>query len=190
VWEGRAKLEAGGGAALIPAVNVSGRYFPPDSMIFGVGNSAVAANSINFYPFSKSVAIDALLLQVTTAGAASTKARAGIYAANAATGLPDTLIAEASAEAAVDSTGLKVLTLPSTHDVTEMVWLAFVSSGAPTVSAGTVDSAHCMGGTGLTSAATFVRVVATFPYAALPADTSALTFFFNSTTNMLAARVA
>jgi hypothetical protein len=53
-----------------------------------------------------------------------------------------------------------------------------------------LDSAKFIGGTGLKSASTFFRVVATLPYAALPADTSALTLTFNGTANMLAARVA
>lgn len=95
----------------------------------GLGASA---GSIYYTPIyvDGSTAFDRICINVTTAGAASTLARLGIYRADATNEAPGTLVVDAGT-VDVATTGEKLATISQTL-TSGMYWLAFVSNGGPT----------------------------------------------------------
>jgi hypothetical protein len=80
----------------------------------------------------QSLTIDQLQLEVTTAGAAATTARLGIYSSTTA-GAPDAVIVQGGSSIDTATTGLKTVSFSSTTlNAGTVYWIAVHSSGAPT----------------------------------------------------------
>jgi len=118
--EGRGK----GGIWTLPSI--------PGVEISGVGTSGLTANRLYYYPIyvATPITLDRIAIEVTTAGAAATKARLGIYNANV-NWQPTTLVLDAGT-VAVDTTGLKAITISQTLPAGRYL-LCLVSNGAPAV---------------------------------------------------------
>lgn len=100
-----------------------------DTLNFGAGSTAPTVNNIILIPFSRKVTIDALVFEVTTAGAVGTQAYIGIYDSDPVTGRPTTLIHQ-SAALAVASTGQKTYALPADLPIDTPKWIAFIVGGS------------------------------------------------------------
>ena len=111
----------------------TGNYFLPWPVNTQSG-VALVANRLWAMPLlvARALTIDRLAIHVSTAGAASTVARLGIYN-NGTNNYPGTLLLDGGT-VAVDSTGVKELSLASSQALTKgLYWLALVLDGAPTL---------------------------------------------------------
>ena len=106
---------------------VPGRYY--GSNAYG-GNTAVAvtANELTLTAFysPRPRAVDRIGVNVTTAAAALTVGRLGIYNSNPDTGMPTTVLLDAGT-VAVDTTGAKEVVVTAT--LHGLVWLALTAGG-------------------------------------------------------------
>lgn len=153
-------------------------------------NTAMVADRAYILPFMAAVDadIDAVLLRVTTAGAASTQAIAAIYSVGL-DGLPGVKLAE-SVAVAVDSIGIKALTFSRMRPPPRF-FVALVSNGAPTIQmqASQACNSWPMGFDGSLIPITFIHHVGaaslTFPTSWTPVQNVA-----GTARPMLAARLA
>ncbi len=132
------------------AVWIAGRYYGSNA-IGASSTLAVAASRLYVTAFyaPQPRAIDRVSINVTTAGAAGTVARVGVYKGSPDTGVPTTVHVDAGT-VPTDTTGIKEATVTAT--LHGFHWLAFVSSGTPTV--GSYSNAHILTVTGGATAAT------------------------------------
>jgi hypothetical protein len=168
---------------------ISGNYLSADTQAFtSSAAAALSTGNLAFYPFSKNVTISGLAVEITTLSAGTI--RSGLYTANATTGLPDTLI-EQCTDASSGSTGIKDMPFASNRTITEPVWIAVTCSVSPNIRAGVGSDLSCglLGATALNTAP-ITRLNASFVFAALPANTGALTFTQSTALGVLAAKVA
>lgn len=118
-----------------PKLSGSAYWTLPGCEIISIATQAASANQIRYTAFfvSTQVTVDAIGCEVTTAGAAGTTIRTAIY--NADTDLqPTTLVAEAAATAAADTTGTKTMTLATPQVLPAGRYLlAFTTDGSPTM---------------------------------------------------------
>lgn len=121
--------DGGDSAAVTRTVAATGYYLTADTLTFGAGSIAMQANNINLYPVSWKASIDALVFEVTTAGAAGSQAVVGIYDADPVTGRPTTLLHQ-SAPIAISALGLKIFALPADLAVDSPKWLAIYPGGS------------------------------------------------------------
>jgi hypothetical protein len=109
-------------------------------------NIAITANRLYAYPLfiARNLTIDRIAMEVATAGAGGTKVRLGIYNGDGTNLYPGSLLLDAG-EVAVDSTGIKTITI-SQALTKGLYWVAMVSDGTPTVKANSnVTRSYWMG---------------------------------------------
>lgn len=102
------------------------------TQVFGSGGGFVSTAGRAYAKQFEALAaneIDAIIMRITTAGAASTLVRGAIYSIGA-DGLPDVKLAE-SGTVAADTTGIKLLTFTAFRPP-QRFYAAFISSGSPT----------------------------------------------------------
>ncbi len=154
----------------------AGRYLHPTTVFAHATNTVTpAADTLFLYPVEVIASLDALVIEITTAGAAGSKVRLGIYGCNA-DGSPGPLIEDAG-EILTDgtTTGLKVAFLAATRSMTEPFFVGCLATGNAVFRAGNISS---VGGWmwGVTSPSTpmtefgFSKAQA---FGALPADAGA-----------------
>ncbi|MGZ4530788.1 MAG: hypothetical protein ACXVXP_00380, partial [Mycobacteriaceae bacterium] len=107
--------------------------------VTGSSTTAMTANTMLMRPIriQKGATVTGLAVNVTTA-AASSSIRVGIYAHNATTGLPGSLIQEFTSSTTLDSTATGSKTLAISQALTDatVYWIGIVAQGGgPTVSA-------------------------------------------------------
>ena len=117
--------------------------------------------------------------------------RGGLYTSNATTGLPDTLIEEGTPQA-TDAVATIVVPLAAARTIDAPVWLAVCTNGYGSWRQGKVSdkSSRIFGLDTVSGTANVTRLRAAYAYAALPADTSGLSFATNSGTIFFGARIA
>lgn len=166
----------GGGGGLIPGAAFSGHYIWPATMTTATSNTTITANLIYFYPFITSCTLQSLATNVITPIALS-NVRMALYT-NGANNRPDTLIEECTMQATT-SGGIKHAPFAANRAITDIVWIAVNHSHAIAIQRGTPSELAPMV-LGLNSMNTAVNnsysyVTAPFAFAAMPANTSALT---------------
>lgn len=115
---------------------VSGRFYSSASTALATTTGAMSANRIYLMPiyFPQSRAVDQIAINVSLAGTAGHVVRLGLYNSSASTLLPTTVKVDAGT-AAVDSTGVKALTIATA--LSGLFWLAVCSqSGQATTTPG------------------------------------------------------
>ena len=129
---------------------VAGRYYVAE--VATRATSAGSAAQLIAYPvvIRRRVTIDELSIRLgTTAGAAGTLARLGLY--RDAGGYPGALVAQGSSELPLDTSGVVVATAlsPSITVNPGVYWLAYMATGTPTLVQATGGGnafAHALGG--------------------------------------------
>jgi hypothetical protein len=99
------------------------------------GTAVIAANTLYAHPFlvARALTIDRLGIRVTTAGAALTVARLGIYSDNGSV-YPGALVKDVGT-VAVDAIAVVAAAIAGNQALTPgLYWLALISDGAPTLS--------------------------------------------------------
>jgi len=178
---------ANDGFSQTPIVEVTGQYYPPDTMVFGTSTGSTTANTLHFYPFSRRMLMSGVSMEVTTPVAGS-NVRAGIYSAGPK-GLPANLIEEGT-PVSTATTGIKDVAFAASLRIYEPVWLAVCYSHIPTTRVGVIDAgaSRIMGSTTMNVSAVSNRYSASFTYGAFPADTSGLTLSLTSGTAIVFAK--
>lgn len=119
----------------------TGHYYTNPNLTSAATTQALTADRLYCIPLvvCRDFSIDRIAIQVTTAGAAGTKARLGIYENGTNLHPGDLLVDLGTVD--VDSTGVKVITISPTQALTKGVyWLAVISDGTPTLKAESYNS--------------------------------------------------
>lgn len=173
-----------GGGFLPPYVDHTANHLiPPYGFSTNSGTGSSGHNIIYFYLLTTDAEFDAITFRNTTAGAAGTLARGGLYTAHATTGLPDQLIVEGTT-APLDTTGVEKDITFTAYTPTEPVWIAFLLQATVTCYAPLTNVqmlANIYGNNFISLAQGYNHVRASYSFAALPANTSALTMTLNGT---------
>jgi len=158
-------------------VGGSTRYFTSGIGATALTTLALTANRLYAAPFFVPCvqSFDRIAINVTTAGAAGTLARIGIYYDNGATA-PGELTLD-SGDIAVNATGVKQVNISISLSM-RLIWLAIVASAAVTIRALAVGSSNAvyLGNNSSLGAAWGSHYYAAFAYAPLPAAFGAVTF--------------
>ncbi len=166
---------------------VAGRWY--NAQIVGATTTSNAtASELRLLPFylQGSRTIDRIGCNVTTAGTAGHVARLGIYNADAATGLPTTVLVDAGT-VAVDTTGVKeVAVSATTHG---LHWLGLTAQSGSFTALGTGSLAYAAGGTFAHAIPANVAVYgAVDPTVALPDRTGVAPAYSSSATPTVGVR--
>lgn len=138
---------------------------------------AAAANRLDFMPFipARTITVNQLELEVSTAAGGGSSGRLGIYASDATTGLPTTLIQQGAATIDASATGNKTTTITATQLVAgTLYWIAVASSSTQTYRGLAVGALLPLEGNATANAMYTLRR-ATFTFASLPATAPATT---------------
>ena len=165
----------------------AGRWYT--NALFGPSNGTVSitANQISYLPFwvDASFTLTGLGVNVTTAGAAASTARLGIYTNAGATTAPSTRLVD-SGTFLIDTTGPKTVTGLSVALTKGLYWLAFFTNSASGAITGfgndriiDVRGLAAIGGIG------FARNTQALAYAALPATAGSLADVNATTTHCI-----
>lgn len=130
-------------------------------------SGVVAADTIYAVPVTvpRLLTVDRIAIRVAVAAAAGKKARLGIYG-DGTNLYPGSLVLDAG-EVAVDSTGIKAITIDQPLDKGRY-WLALVSDGTPTIYASVDTLVSPLGLIETSFVASYVYWSVSFTYAALP----------------------
>lgn len=182
------------GAGLVPTMPTIpasiGNRIEVSAQYGGFSTAAYVADSLRYILHHHEVMapVDAIVFEVTVAGAALTKAACGIYSIGA-DGNPKRKIVN-GAEVAVDTTGIKASTFTSRLLPPGWYALALVSSGAPTVR--TISQTHggSPWGRGVTLNLSTTRAGEAFTYSAtLPVAAGAFSYNDNTGSPLLGLRI-
>ena len=164
IWNGTADDLEAGDYGQVPYVPVQGWSYGP----FGNSSTSSALDRVVYtcVYFPRPTAVDLIRCQVTTASVAGV-ARLGIYAQNATTGLPGTLLLDAGT-VSTTTTGIKSITISTT--ISGMVWCALVpQTEAASFTASNANNVPYFGGQGLANITSNSRPTQTGVSGALPA---------------------